>query len=222
GNPIEREDYRQRLARLIRVDERALMGIQAGGALPGQARRRPQFKTPEKDKPTLAPRLQPGRALEAHLLRLLLRNPEVLFSLNRLLQQARLAHFSAQDFEEVDHQELSRLLAQSLEQDQMDASRYIAEYASDTLQETLHAYMEPFQGSDPTAQRIFEDIANTLLRLRETRVRQNLDQLRYLLDDVKGQAELRANIDEQAKSYAETLDRLHKAPRLIVNNSGLL
>jgi DNA primase len=219
GSPIEREDYRQRLARLIRVDERALLGVVTGGpaAAGGPGRRRPQIRKAEKAEPGLAPAFKPGRNLEAHLLRLLLRQPEVLYNLDRLLQQSGLNRFSVQDFEESDHQLLARLVMQSLEQDQMDAGHFLVENLPDTLKEIAHVYLEPFTGGEPNNQKVFEDLTYTLLRLRESRVRENLEQLRFLSQDMQGQAEMRGNLDEMSVQYTQTLQRLQKALRSPVN-----
>ncbi len=211
GNPIEREDYRQRLARLLKVDERALVGVQAGGAAEARrARRRPASRGEDKAKPGLVQGIKPGRNLEAHLLRLLLRQPETLYNLDRTLQQAGLNRFSAQDFEDADHQVLARLVIQSLEQDHMDANHFLAENMPEPLQETAHAYLQPFTGGEPNNQKVFEDLVYTLLRLRESRVRENLDQLRFLSEDLKGQSELRGNLDEMILQFTVTLQRIQK------------
>ena len=216
GNPIEREDYRQRLARLIKVDERALVGVQTGGTTTGRSvRRRPAMKPPEKVTPGLVEGLKPGRNLESHLLRLLLRQPETLYNLDRLLQQAGLLRFSAQDFEDADHQLLARLVIQSLEQDQMDANHFLAENLPDPLQEIAHTYLEPFKGGEPNNQKVFADLTYTLLRLRESRVRENLEQLRYLSQDLQGQADLRTNLDEMIIQFTLTLQRLQKTLKKI-------
>ena len=211
GNPIEREDYRQRLARLIKVDERALVGVQTGGTTTGRGgRRRPEMKAAERVKPGLVESLRPGRNLESHLLRLLLRQPETLYNLDRLLQQAGLLRFSAQDFEDADHQLLARLVIESLEQDQMDANHFLAENLPDPLQEIAHTYLEPFKGGEPNNQKVFADLTYTLLRLRESRVRENLEQLRFLSQDLQGQADLRTNLDEMIIQFTLTLQRLQK------------
>ncbi|HMN60361.1 MAG TPA: DNA primase [Anaerolinea sp.] len=214
ANPIEREDYRQRLARLLHVDERALVGVQSGGTLGGTGRRRPAMRRAEKVEPGLTVTVKPGRNLEAHMLRLLLRQPESLYALDRFLQQAGLNRFSVQDFEEADHQLLARLIQQSLEQDALEATHFLAENTPDTLQAVVHTYLEPITGGEPTAQQAVEDLAYTLLRLRENRVRENLDQLRYLGQDLQEQADMRANLDEMTLQFTGTLNRLLKALKM--------
>ena len=168
------------------------------------------MKATEKVTPGLVEGLKPGRNLESHLLRLLLRQPETLYNLDRLLQQSGLQRFSAQDFEDADHQLLARLVIQSLEQDQMDANHFLAENLPDPLQEIAHTYLEPFKGGEPNNQKVFADLTYTLLRLRESRVRENLEQLRFISQDLQGQADLRTNLDEMIIQFTLTLQRLQK------------
>lgn len=219
ASPVEREDYRQRLARLIKVDERALIGVQTGGTLGGRRSRPSRARPTEKVAPGLQPVVKPGRSLEAHLLRLLLRFPESLYNLDRLLQQNGLSRFSFQDFDDADHQLLARQVMLSLEQDSLDANHFLAEHMPEELRPAVHAYLEAFTGGEPTPQKAFEDIVYTLLRLRENRVRENLDQMRFLSSDLQGQADLRANLDEMTLQYTLTLQRLQRALKQPVNSA---
>jgi DNA primase len=212
ANPIERDDYRQRLARLLKVDERALLGVQTGGrTVPPSRRRRQPVQPAEKMQPGLAPAQHPGKNLEAHCLRLLLRQPEALYNLDRLLQKAGLSRFVPEDFEQADHQLLARILIQSLEQDAMEASQYLVETMPESLQDTYRAYLEPFSEGEPTSQTAFELAFRTLLRLRESRVKENLEQMRFLSQELQEQSDLRVNLDEMTVQYASALSRLHKA-----------
>lgn len=75
SSPIERDAYRQRLARLLRVDERVLLGaVSPTGAVGGApTRRRPAFRAVEKKEVVAPPR--PVHTLERHCLQLFLRDP---------------------------------------------------------------------------------------------------------------------------------------------------
>src|SRR4030042_96959 len=75
---IERETYRQRLARLIRVDERLLVGGERPSG--GTTRRRPRSTQPkaETQKPDF-PALAGNALLEAHCLGILIRRPDRVF-----------------------------------------------------------------------------------------------------------------------------------------------
>ena len=75
----------------------------------------------------------------------------------------------------------------------------------------MHQYSLPFTPAEPSEQAAFELLVNTLLRLRESRVRENLDQMRFIAQDYQDQTDLRANFDEMAKQYMLTLQRIHRA-----------
>jgi DNA primase len=213
GSPIERDAYRQRLARLLRVDERVLLGVVAGGGAvgPGTQRRRPVMRAPAKEKTLIAPQ-RAARALERLCLQLLLRDPERLHLLDRLLQKGGLARFTPQDFEEAGNQILARLLAQSLEQDELEAEQYILENLPEAVEDLYREYMAPIPQGEPGSEEGFTQLFRTLLRLREDRIRENLDQIRAFTLEAQGEAEVLADFNSQRiVEYNTALIRIDKA-----------
>jgi len=95
-NPVERDTYRQRLARFLKVDERSLVGVQTGG--PKIRRPRPRAETParvqEVPATPVAAAISPSRRIEAHILGLLCLRPDLLYRLDRLLQEAGLGRMT--------------------------------------------------------------------------------------------------------------------------------
>lgn len=187
-NPIERDAYRQRLARLLRVDERALLS--ANRPAP-RVRRRPEgtrSASPETVQPLIAQAAsRPEVNLETHCLRLLMRQPESLYTLDRVLQKAGLIRFSIQDFEQVDHQMLAGIIVQSLEQDDLDANQYIQEKLPEALQDLARDLLAPFTQGEPTPERMIEDLIQTVMRLRQIRTRARVDQLIFMQQDFQQQ-----------------------------------
>ena len=214
GNPIERDAYRQRLARLLRVDERALMVAQPAGTGPGgrPQRRRPEIQGAQSQQKKhyagLAATLRAGPALEGHCLRLLLRQPDMLYNLDRLLQKAGLARFGPADFEAADHQVLSRLVVQALEQDSMEPAQYMQESLPDPVYELYREYLLPFPEGEPNAQESLEILCHTLLRLRRERVKENLDQLRSF--SLENDA-LSGSYNELTLQYTSALNKIDRA-----------
>ena len=107
-NPVERDAYRQRLARTLRVDERALAGALRQPPRParrGPARQKPPAAAGIAGAITVAHRTF---ELETHILRLLLRQPDALHPLDRSLLENQLSRLGAQDFEHTEHQLLAR------------------------------------------------------------------------------------------------------------------
>jgi DNA primase len=166
-NPVERDAYRQRLARLLRVDERALLGANP----PARPMRRrptgPANTRPAAPQPLVSQAVaRPEVNLEMHCLRLLLRQPEALYTLDRVLQKGGLVRFSPQDFEQVDHQMLAGIIFQSLEQDDLDANQFIQEKLPETLQDLARELLAPFPHGEPATERLGEDLIQTVMRLR--------------------------------------------------------
>ena len=191
ANPVEREAYRQRLARLLRVDERSLLTGQP-------ARQRPQQRRATA-QPAATPTVKEAiavdsnrlliRRLETEFLRLLLRNPDLLNNLDRYLQSHTLNRVTLQEFDHADHQGLLRLIQQSLEQIQADPKQYIHENVPAELKELLTKYLEPLPMGEPTENRLGEDLARTLLRLRKTRIMEQLAQIRQMQQDLQEQGD---------------------------------
>ena len=96
----------------------------------------------------------PRSGARSHCLRLLLRQPEALYLLDRVLQKAGVSRFSVQDFEHADHQMLAAIILQSLEQDDMDANQYIQENLPETLQDLVRDLLAPFPQGEPTARAV--------------------------------------------------------------------
>jgi DNA primase len=182
-NPIEREAYRQRLARLLRVDERSL--VSAGAAARPVRRPSAGKKAAETPAAVVNAPARPEMSLERHCLRLLLRQPEVMYRLDRVLQKAGLGRFAIQDFAYADHQMLLAVILQSLEQDDMDAAQYIQEKLPDPLHDLVRELLEPFVQGEPTPEQLIEDLIQAVMRLRQVRTRAHVDQLIYMQQDVQ-------------------------------------
>ena len=189
-NAIERDAYRQRLARLLRVDERALVGAQAPAVRTG--RRAPRIPRAQK---TQAPDLTVGldqiaRKLEAHALRLLLRQPDAVDMLDRSLQSAGLSRLGVTDFEYTEHQILGKVVLESLDQDEMEPAHYIQENLPESVQDLAGELLMPMPEGEPITDRLVDDLVHTIVRLRLVRVSDTLNQLRYMQEELQQQGDL--------------------------------
>lgn len=214
-NAVEREAYRQRLARLVRVDERSLMGAKSAPARP---RRRPGLKPTSPVKPMssalVASAAQLVHDLEGHCLRLLLRQPDALYLLDRSLQKAQLSRFDGLDFEQADCQILAHLVLRSLEQDQLEPDQFIHEQMPESLQELARRLLEPLPQGEPSSNALIEDLVRSVIRLRLVRINESLNQLRYMQEELQQQGELRLEAyQEMVVQYATLRDRLDRALR---------
>jgi DNA primase len=212
SNAIERDTYRQRLARLLRVDERALMSAPRTPT----TRRRPWRKTTPRDsQPTIKPTQDPiaaTRKREIHILGILLRNPDLIYHINRNLQEDGLAQISEQDFLTTDHQVLLQLLIQSLDQNDIEPLDYVLNHLTDTLMNPTDTVLKQTEGIDPQGNDILEDVLRTILLLRERQISQQLDHLRFLQETAQENGDLKASeYQDTMVNYVILRGRLHKA-----------
>ncbi len=208
---VEREDYRQRLARLLKVDERAIGVVSSAGRV---LRRSPRTRPAEAGnvQPLDSGRKQLGYALEEHTLRLLIRQPDVCYRLDRALQKAGLGRLSVQDFEHVEHQGLANLILAALEQEDLEPDKYLHGNIPVDLQERASQLQQPLEKGEPSGDQLLEDLVRTLEKLRLLRVNEGLQQMRHLQEDVQQEgADTISPYGELIVQYMQVRARLDKA-----------
>ena len=196
---IERETYRQRLAHLLRVDERSLV-------VRGPSRRATRGRTPRPGSPASAGEMRSlgvvsrhdTKNLEAHCLGVLLRRPDLIFQVDRSLLSANLGRLSVQDFRRSDHQAIFHLLVDSLGQDEVEPLNYVLNGLSQTLMDSAEALLELTRELDPNDERVLEDLLRVVIDLRRRELNQQIEQLRFLMEDEQNEGDLRASV------YVET------------------
>lgn len=185
---VERDAYRQRLARLLKVDESALQvrtaPVQGGRRRPTERRPAPAAKpAPPAETVNL------GRAMEGHCLRLLLRQPEMIYSIDRALQAAGLSRLSPQDFENADYQAMAHFILEALAQDQMEPQSHLTENVPASLSDLQAELLAPLPQGEPNAAQRIEDLMRTLVKLRLLRVSDGIQQMRFMQEDLQEQGE---------------------------------
>jgi DNA primase len=213
AQPIERDTYRQKLARVLRVDERALSVRPTGRREP--ARRAPEPQAAESQageagtaasEPPAAPDAARTR-LEAFCLGRLLLQPALLYRADRELQALGLAKLADDDFVAVEHQLIFNALSAALEQVDDDPADHLAAQ----LDPALHARLEWLRTE--AAKELQNDIRTgealirAVLQLRRRTVSNWLRELRFLAEDAREQGDQRAEayqveISRQAQSLA--------------------
>ncbi|MBM3151291.1 MAG: DNA primase [Chloroflexi bacterium] len=191
-NPVERDTYRQRLARFLKVDERALLGPQAAGGKGRRIRPRPEKPAQAQgEAPAVEARpLSPGHSIESHILSILLAKPGLLYRHDRALQEAGLARLGAEDFGYTDHQIIFRMVRQALEQEgaspEEDLRRELplAGLAADLLTQAAQ-----WQQRDDT---LLDDLLRATVKLRRMGLGDSINQLRYLQEEANQQGDLMA------------------------------
>jgi len=212
-NPVERDTYRQRLARFLKVDERS---ISSGQAPPVKTRRsRPHLEAPAQKgeaPPTAATGFPPSHKGETHILSLLICRPDLLYRLDRGLMQAGLGRLAAEDFGYTDHQVLFRLVRQSLDQDASDVLDHLHQNLPPSL-ESLVTELAALPGElDPLDERLIEDLFRAVVRIRRTALSDNINQLRFLQEDSQQTGDLRTeSYREMVQQYSSLLRSLDQA-----------
>lgn len=188
---IERETYRQRLARLLKVDERAVQdeGVDRKAARPGRA----QAARPARPQALQAPMRSEGRTgVEIHCMGVLMRRPDLLFRIDRAMQQDQLPRLSRDDFERSEYQAIFDLVQKSLEQDLSEPLAYVLNELSLPLMEMADDLLARTQKLDPNDERVLEDLLRALLDLRRREVRRVVEHLRFLIEESQEQGDLDA------------------------------
>jgi DNA primase len=224
---IERDAYRQQLARLLRVDERTLLR-------PAVSRRPRSRRYRKSEALTRVSQLsQPTSSLssvyrrETHILGVLVRNPELIYRIDRGLKEDGLESFSAYDFQHTDHQVIYREIYQSLQQGESEPLNYLLNHLPEEMMSTTDQVLSQTSDLDSQSERVLEDILRTVVSSRLKTVNQQLDYLRYAQEDLQTQGDLKASQYQSTMSqyrstmnqYTELLGRLHKAQNRYTNRS---
>ena len=120
-NTVEREDYRQRLARLLKVDERSL--VSSSTSAPQRTTRSSAATRQQTSRGVFQPvqnKIPVTVEMEFVILQLLIRAPETIHQLNRWLLSFDLERIQSNDFYSIDHQEMAAIILNAFEQDRED------------------------------------------------------------------------------------------------------
>jgi DNA primase len=213
-NPVERDSYRQRLARFLKVDERALLSMQTPGrkALRVSRTKREKFLFDQRvgrqqaPSPVEAHPAAPSEKLETHTLSILLTKPDLLFRLDRALGEAGLNQLTSQDFGYTDHQMLFRLVKQSLEQDELSPQAFVSKYIPISLVDAVDEMFSQSAEYGVREQILVEDILRAVVKIRRLDLDESINQLRFLIEEAYEQGDLRISAYNQL-AYQKTRER---------------
>ncbi len=197
-NALERDTYRQQLARMLRVDESALTGTQAQASSVkrprvSQAGRGPQTAQKQSQaKPATALTVSTNNRVEAYIIAVLVKKPELLYRLDRVLQEYGLLKLAVQDFEYTDHQMMFGLIRESVEQDKTEHHEFVVESVPASLQGLLQELDSQTEKFERMEEKLLEELLRGVIKLRRVAAGENLNQLRYLQEEAQQVGDLRA------------------------------
>ena len=212
-NSIERDTYRQRLARLLQVDERALMMDRRAQSRDVRSRRHTgKAGIGQLSSEVLAASAKTVHSLEAHILGVLLRRPDMLYQVDRRLQEAELPRLAGDDFQHAAHRSILQILRASIDQHQSEPRDFTLNSLSLTMMETADDLLERTEKFEPREERVLGDLMRALLDLRLRIVRQEIEHLRFLMETAQEQGDLKATQYQQSMvQHIQVLGRLNQA-----------
>jgi len=188
-NAPERDTYRQQLARLLKVDERALSSAQSQAPRLRRPKIAKQQNLPESPNVSLA--ISSSQRVEEYLIAVLFRKPELLYRLDRLLEQHGLARLAADDFEYTDYQLLFGLIRAAVEQDQTEHHDFVIESLPESLRELSRELLAQTEKLDLLDEKILEELLRGVKRVRADATNDKIIQYKFLQEDAQEQGDLK-------------------------------
>jgi DNA primase len=187
---VEREAYRQQLARLLKVDERALVQRSSGGS--SQRRRRVNRQLPGKTMVVPTTTTSGNRYLEESCIKALMFDPTLVYFIDKTFRQYELACLHQDDFSNTDFKEIFKRVTESLNQDLEEPLVYIRHHIPETLSDPyLDSISEdnfPDWRLEPGSSKL-ESLVKRFIRLRRVRIDEGLDQIAFLQTQATDQEE---------------------------------
>ena len=231
ANPVERNHYIQMLARLVQTDERLVdEQVKALGRAPAVDRRPPtadQRPTTSDQRPqtegeptTNGDQRQRSSSvvrlssnLEDHLLGCLLLRPDLLARLDAEMIWQHAPPLAGEDFADAEN----RAILAALQAAPLTIESWTVEDAltlvGSALADRWRAALAQVQRNTTLAdERLLKDLGDTLLRLRERNLRQQINQLKFLaLESAQsGEREQARQYDELKAAHILQIDYLQK------------
>ncbi len=204
--PDEREFFEQRLARFLRIDERAFIGSggQAQRTPRQRAQREQQVVRAATDHRAPAVTLRSSQMVEHYVIGVLFRRPELLYRLDRLLQEYDLSPLSPQDFEYTDYQLLFGLIDEAVQQDQTEHHMFVVESMPESLQPLSRELLAQTEKLSSLNDKLLEELSRGVKRMREDAATRGLMQFKFLQEEAqeKGDTAAAASYMRQALELA--------------------
>jgi len=228
ANPVEREHQVQRLARLVKADERLIaeqVKRSADAATGQSAAGRLRRAAPNGDgaaSPVAPPKssgavvMNPASAAsakEGHLLGCLLSRPDLLGLLDAQLIGLSIAPLGPEDFVETENRTIATALQANLPMIAAADPGEILAAVPAALTEHCRRLLEQAQGRPAlTDERLLKDLGDLVLRLRKDSLHQQVGQLKYLISELEesGSRDQLRPYQELMTSYSARIGQLQK------------
>lgn len=184
GDAVERDAYRQQLARLLRVDERSLVlanPIQRRSRRGAEERGRTELETSLN---AITEKARSNRLLEEQALRALVQQPYSLNELNKSLGLLGILQLSEGDFVESDFRQVFGIILSSIRQDLLNPEDYLAENLPESF--SIDDAAEMLEKSrPPSLEKRLADQVRTVLRLKRSHLETRIQEILFLQSELE-------------------------------------
>lgn len=210
-NPIERDTYLQKMARKLKINEETLLSFRP------RRQQKTAYRQPSRDK-MADPARQPkrsqvlkGETYEAHCVGILLREPELIYRVDRELGREGLRRFSSKDFQNTNYQILIGIIRDALQQQEEEPQSYVLHHLNDEFMEITAELLKKSADYNLRTDKVLEDLMRAILILRQRQINISNDHYRYLLETNHENGDYKAS--EYQKNIISILQEKQKIDR---------
>ena len=179
---MERDTYRQALARMLKVDERTLTGEPAQGV---RVNRKPRAidQGPRVEPITLV--VHNAFQVEKYFISILLQRPALLYRIDRKLEENKLSAVAIEDFDDTVYQIIFQFVRSALQQVDHDYRAYIVSALPETLSDVkkeLDYVSEKYIQSDDVLK---DDLVRAMKQMRLMKTAEQITQYTFLQKDAQ-------------------------------------
>jgi DNA primase len=212
-DPIERDAYFQRLSRMLEINESTLMSFRPTSKRSARPTRL-QRDLPSQPKEKVRPAVQrEGGAYERHCVGILLREPELIYRVDRALSQDGLERFDESDFQNADYKILVRTIQEAISQSDEEPTDYIINKLPEDFISIVDELLIQTEDLNPKSDRVLEDLMRAFLNLRKWQIIKQNDHYRYLQENNHENGDYKAL--EFQKNISHNLREKHKIDKAI-------
>lgn len=214
-NPVERDHYRQLLARTLKVDERSLQQLVATGVGRPVVEAKARSQVKKGEKTGVRPQRPNSRItqLEANYLAQCLTHPYVILQINQKLTTLSQPTVSVEDFSHAEDQQIVSYLWHELQKNAVAS----ADELWDSLEEWLRDRVQFHLNSAPTTNddltRLPDTLTLSVLEWRQEKIKRLGAEVKRLCEEAASQDDpaLRLTYTHQVNKLAQQERSIHRA-----------
>ena len=153
----------------------------------------------------------------------MLREPELIYKVDRELGREEMERFSEKDFMNTDYQILVTYIKESLDQNEEEPRDYIVSHLPENLLDIVAELLETTKNLDPTAEKVLEDLLRAFLNLRKWQLGRNRDHLRFLQETSHENGDFKASeYHNRTLLYSQEELKIDKLKERFTNRNATL